>query len=299
MQELTKESEGHTLQKSPLMFLREQSKEQQYREHRGPLGLIIQLNRERGVQKLRDKLLDRVRPKAPLIPGKGTLILAARCQDGAIIGSDRKIIRGGETEYTNKVFELDLGGKVLFAAEGLTGIRDDFFLLLDYEIRRRRGVDTLYEVKVIVEDIISELTQRYQDRIRELTPIGVLMGGLDKLSGGRATLYYVHSAGYGELIPFLCSGHGGPYGYSLAKFLCGSHIAPNLSTSEVARRVAFTIAYVAEDVNSTVGGQPQVVILKDDSQDVEYLSQDVIREQETRAKEVKSNLAKVLGLHLL
>ncbi|GAI63467.1 unnamed protein product, partial [marine sediment metagenome] len=38
--------------------------------------------------------------------------------EGIIIGSDRKIFRGGETEYTNKIFEKTIGGKILFAAEG-------------------------------------------------------------------------------------------------------------------------------------------------------------------------------------
>jgi len=98
----------------------------------------------------------------------------------AIDRCGQKILRGEEIEYDNKVFEFDLGGKVLFAAEGLTGVRDDFFLLFNHEISRRRGVDTMYEVKLIVEDIIADLTRKYGERVKQESPIGVLMGGLER-----------------------------------------------------------------------------------------------------------------------
>ena len=52
-----------------------------------------------------------------------TLLIGAECSDGVVIGSDQKTLRGGEVGYRNKIFEFDLGGKVLFATEGLTGIR--------------------------------------------------------------------------------------------------------------------------------------------------------------------------------
>lgn len=87
-----------------------------------------------------------------------TLIIGAKCRDGIVIGSDRKIQRGGETSFDNKIFEFDVGGKILFAAEGLTGIRDDFFYLLKSAITSRRVIDTLYEVKLLVEDIIVNLS---------------------------------------------------------------------------------------------------------------------------------------------
>jgi hypothetical protein len=66
---------------------------------------------------------------------------------------------------------------VALAVEGLTGIRDDFLYLLNIELERRRGVDSLYEMKVIAEDIVASLAERYRERIREESPIGVLMAG--------------------------------------------------------------------------------------------------------------------------
>lgn len=225
-----------------------------------------------------------------------TLITGVKGEDGVVIGADRKVLRGGEIEYADKIFEFDIGGKVLFAAEGLTGIRDDFLLLLKSEISRRKGVDTLYEVKMVVEDIIADLTERYKDRVETNSPIGVLMSGLEKISEGKAILYYIHSQGYGEQSSFLCSGHGGPYAYSLAKFLCEPHLVPDLSVNEVARRLAFVIAWVANDVDTTVGGTPQVAIVKDESPKVEYLPDKIIKEIEEDVKRSKQTLAKLLGL---
>ena len=256
-----------------------------------PIRTLKELNKEKRVRRVRDKILEHIRPPAVKT---GTLILGVRCKDGIVIGSDRKILRGGETEYTDKIFEFDVGGKILVAAEGLTGIRDDFFLLLNYEISRRRGVDTLYEVKIIMEDIISELTERYRDRIREPYPIGVLMGGLEMLSEGKAVLYYIHSEGYGEKVSFMCSGHGGNYAYSLAKFLYGPRLASKLSVDDVAKRMAFTISWVSEDVDSTVGGNPDVFIVKDNNPKVERLPVGDVNNEIQHAQKAKESLANLL-----
>jgi len=261
------------------------------RDISSPFRALIELNREKRTRKAREKIFEHIGTR---IKKTGTLIIGVRCRDGIVIGSDRKIVRGGETEYSNKIFEFDIGGKILFAAEGLTGIRDDFFLLLNYEIRRRRGVDTLYEVKIIVEDIISELTERYKDRIREPYPIGVLMGGLEKISEGKAVLYYIYSQGYGEQVGFRCTGHGGDYGYSLAKFLYGPHLAPELTVEEVARRVAFTISWVAEDVDTTVGGGIDIFMIKDENPAAQRLSNEVVNREKEHAKEIKERLYEIL-----
>jgi 20S proteasome alpha/beta subunit len=280
--------------KTPLDILREHNRVKKGKGMKGPLALLEDLNKEQRRQRQRDKLLDLFRQ--PLIPKKGTLIVGVRCQDGVIVASDRKVTRGSEIEYTNKVFELDIGGPLLFVAEGLTGIRDDFFLLLNTEVKRRKGVDTLYEVKIIVEDIIANLTERYAERVREATPIGVLMAGLEDITKGPATLYYIHAPGYGELVSFICSGHGGSCAYPLAKFLLDPFIQQQLPTEEAAKRVAFVIAWVAEDVDSTVGGVPQITMLKNNNLKVETLPDDSIAIQEEAVKEKKSKLAEVLGL---
>ncbi len=219
-----------------------------------------------------------------------TLIIGVRCKNGVVLGSDRKVLRGGEVEYSNKIFIIN---NVALAVEGLTGIRDDFLYLLEIELRRRRVVDTLYEMKTIAEDIIAELSERYRDRVREESPIGVLMAGREYLNHGKAQLYYIHGVGYGEAVEFLCTGHGGPYATSIAKFL----LRKDLDVVENAKRIAFVISWIAEDVDVTVGGDPDVVIIRDDeptAKPVEHLDENTINTMKRRAKEIKEKLAEII-----
>jgi 20S proteasome alpha/beta subunit len=213
-----------------------------------------------------------------------TLIIGIRCKNGVVIATDQKAIRGGEAEYTNKIFEIN---NVALAIEGLTGLADDFLYLLDLELRRRRGVDTLYEMKVIAEDIVSDLTQTYEDRVKEKSPIGILMAGREQLTQGKAKLYYIHGVGYGESVEFLCSGHGGPYATTLAKFLLNKE----LDCDENAKRAAFVISWIAEDVDITVGGDPNVAIILDSEtpseRPIKYLSRDIVNQMKEYANKIK------------
>lgn len=215
-----------------------------------------------------------------------TLIIGVKSKDGIVIGSDSKIIRGGEVTFDNKIFEKN---NTIFAVEGLTGIRDDFLLLLDNEIKNRRGIGTLYEMKVIVEDIIAVLVDRYSDRLGPDSQIGALMSGLENINSGAAKLYYIHGVGYGEQTNFLCSGHGGEYATSIAKFLCNR----NLSVDENAKLVSFVISWISEDVDTTVGGDPTVKIIRDENIDIELFDSEIVQKMVEKAKTTKENLYEI------
>lgn len=103
-------------------------------------------------------------------------------------------------------------------------------------------------MKVIAEDIIAELSE-----------IGVLMARRENLVSGKTLLYYAHGVRYGEAVDLLCTGHGGSYATSLAKFL----LKKDLDVVENDKRVAFTISWIAEDVDVTVDGDPDVIIVRD------------------------------------
>jgi 20S proteasome alpha/beta subunit len=226
-----------------------------------------------------------------------TLIIGVRCGNGIVVGSDQKVLRGGEAEYSNKVFVID--DVAALAVEGLTGIRDDFLHLLRIELDRRRGVDTLYEMKIIAEDIVATLAERYRERIKEESPIGVLMAGRERLYTGKAVMYYIHGVGYGEQVEFLCTGHGGPYATTIAKFL----LRKDLDCIENAKRIAFIISWIAEDVDVTVGGNPTVAIIRDWEKPqppsegehvVVFLDQKIVNEMKSYAKKVKAELPNML-----
>jgi len=224
-----------------------------------------------------------------------TLIIGFRSKDGVAVGSDRKLLRGMEVEYSPKYFIFE---PVVFVAEGLTGIVDDFYYLLRGELERMRGVETLYELKIIAEDIIMELSERYGARVGRRAPVGVLLAGLENITYGKARLYYIHGEGYGEHVDFVCTGHGGPYALSLAKFL----LDDKAGIEENAKRIAYTILWVAEDVDTTVGGLPDVLIIKDRKEPVknvkevvEKLDEDLIRRIMEKVKEDKRRLPQILG----
>ena len=120
------------------------------------------------------------------------------------------------------------------------------------------------------------------------------MGGLEQLSEGKAILYYIHSEGYGERVDFRCTGHGGGYAYSLAKFLCGPHLCQSLSAEDIAKRVAFVISWVAEDVDSTVGGDPDVFIIRDRDPEAEQLPEDKIQKEIEHARKAKEDFSSLL-----
>ena len=120
------------------------------------------------------------------------------------------------------------------------------------------------------------------------------MSGRERLVSGRAMLYYIHGVGYGEVVEFLCTGHGGPYATSLAKFL----LKKDLNVDENAKRIAFIISWVAEDVDVTVGGDPDVVIIRDSDvltdRPVEPLDSSVANEMKNRAREFKEKIASII-----
>ena len=219
-----------------------------------------------------------------------TLLVGVRCRDGVAAGADSKILRGGEVEYSDKIFEKK---NVIMGIEGLTGLRDDFLLLLDAEIARRgEKITKLYEMKVIVEDIISDLTKRYADRVGDSSPIGVLLAGLEEITVGKAILYFIHGIGYGERVNFICSGHGGPYATSLAKYL----LSPDLSVEENAKLIAFVISWVSEELDATVGGRPLVAMIRDEDASITYLDDYIVDDMMDKARIAKKEIRKLFPL---
>jgi 20S proteasome alpha/beta subunit len=217
------------------------------------------------------------------------LILGVRCSDGVVLAADRKTIRGGETDYRDKIFEV---GSTLLAFEGITDIYDDFLPSLRSAMDRIRGFTNIYETKLFWEDIIGDLNKRYRERLGPKGSIGTLLAGLSRISAGNAVLYYVHPQGYAEPVNYRCSGHGADYAHSIAKFLFNS----TSSCQNNAFLAAFFISWVSGDVDMMAGGEPQVAIVKDDT-GVDYLSNDLVRQASQRARQLKSRLTNALGLN--
>ena len=83
------------------------------------------------------------------------------------------------------------------------------------------------------------------------------------MNSGNAKLYHI-IGGYAEGIRFLCIGHGSPYATSISKFLY--------------------------ERDASVGGKPQVLMVKNGNSPVETLADNIVEEMEKKAKETKKNL---------
>lgn len=218
-----------------------------------------------------------------------TLIIGTKCSGGLVLAADRKMMRGGESDFADKIYHES--GLVL-AFEGLTGIRDDFLLLLQTELAAQRGFDSLYQAKLLIEDIVASLSARYAERLGEDAYLGALLAGLSRISSGPAELYNVHPQGYGESVRYRCVGHGADYAHTLARFV----LTPELSVEESAYRAAFVIAWVSESVDSTVGGTPQVAMIHDDDPEVHYLSEAEVARSIDHVSNARTRLPELLGL---
>ena len=209
-----------------------------------------------------------------------TLIIGARCKDGVVVGADRRGMRGAEPSDDGKLHDID---GMMIGVAGLTGIRDDFLLLV-----RRREIGTrlrdLYEAKLDVEDLVKKFSDRYGPRFPEgQEQIQALLVGLANLRTGKATLYHILGMGFAEEVGFLCIGHGSPYATTLGKFMYD----PNLSVDEMADVVAFLISWVKEDLDALVGGMPDVMFLRDNVPGFTRLDKSRVQAIERHVKEIK------------
>lgn len=216
-----------------------------------------------------------------------TLIIAVRANDGVVIGADTKVMRGGEADYATKIHVL---GDVAFATEGVTGVADDFLLLLKDKVAQKKGFASLYEAKVLAEDLVFELNARYANRLGTDETIGCVVAGLENITTGKAKLYYLFGRGFAEAITFRATGSGGPYATGLVKFLHDS----KASVEENGRRIAFVIHWVSEAVDTNVGGTPEIAMIRDDDKKISYLSDAEVAKQKKHVELIRPDLWKRL-----
>ncbi len=174
----------------------------------------------------------------------------------------------------------------------MTGLQDDFLLVLRSEADTTRGFSSLYQAKLLIEDIVADFSSRYVERLGEDAYFGALLGGLSGIQSGLAELYYIHPQGYGEAVPYRCSGHGADYAHSLAKYL----LTPDVPLEDSAYRAAFVISWVSEEIDSTVGGTPQVAMIRDQDPRVTYLDSRDVGEAGEHAEQTRAVLPELFNM---
>ena len=194
--------------------------------------------------------------KKPSEKGKSsTLIIAAKCKDGVVMVADRRTMRGTECREEKKINAFY---NVSVAFAGLTGLRDKFLETVGEVLHTARAVN-LSEAIIGVEDTMALLSDRYKTRVGEDAQIVALLAGLERLTSGKAKLYHIFGFGYAEEIDFLCMGHGARYATSIAQGLYHQGLI-----METMAEIGIFIVNWVEELDSSVGGIPDVVFVKDE-----------------------------------
>ena len=197
--------------------------------------------------------------------GKSTLLIGVRGKDGVVLGADRKAMRGGETDFENKVKTMKVrGAPITFAGAGVVGVIDDFIEVFEKTLAaniQAGKVSSLLSIKMIAEDLVEKTEERYGPKLGEY-PLHFLFGGLSELRKGVARLYEIGSRGFGQKVKYTALvGHGSPYARTIAKYLfprdARTGIVP-LDCKEIVCRLATCIYWIREEVDDFVGGEPQI-----------------------------------------
>jgi len=213
-----------------------------------------------------------------------TLVIAAKCKDGVVMIADRRMIRGTEHSHEKKINAFY---KVSVAFAGLTGLRDKFLETVEGVLRAARAVN-LSEAIIGVEDTMALISDRYKTRLGRDAQIVALLAGLEHLSSGEAKLYHILGNGYAEKIDFLCIGHGAPYATSIAQDLYHTSL-----TMEAMAEIAIFIINWVEKIDSSVGGIPDVVFVKNEK-GINDMDKAKVEEIYKKASEVTKKLPKFL-----
>ena len=147
-----------------------------------------------------------------------TFVFAARCADGVVVASDRRVVLDHSILGTDQEKIFDLGHRIVVSgctssvgiwhefAQGIRGMLEKSEFSGIAEVVRHAG------------SLLQPLWERYRDVFPKDRPrLDVVLAGLDRLTSGAAELYSLEAGGYSQQVSFLCYGHGGVYAHSLAR----------------------------------------------------------------------------------
>lgn len=232
--------------------------------------------------------------------GKSTLIIGVRAKDGIILGGDRKVMRGGETDFEGKVRKIKVhNAPIIFAAAGMVGIIEDFLETFEKTLFKNieeGKIASLLSVKLIAENLVESYEMRYAPKFQQSGLLRFVLGGLSELKEGEARLYEIGFPGYGEKIKhYGLIGHGRDYARTIGKYLFPRHSHSGeafLQCNDIIPRVAACIYWVGGEIDDYVGGDPQIIYILDNKPEVKegrYNKGKVLK----RVCELKKELTKI------
>lgn len=192
-----------------------------------------------------------------------TLIIGTRYEDGIVLAADRRELRGYEPTKQCKIRRVKVGdtaagGSILLAGAGAAAFWDEvaWSLAQSTKSEAESSIRTLLDAVDRVSTLSINMSARYRrDGLDE--PLGCVLAGLDSLTTGRAELYYFAGAGFSKT-EFMCLGSGGSYALPMADLLLHRQLL-----AAQAARIVPALFLLVERVNLSVGGGPDVFVLRD------------------------------------
>lgn len=179
--------------------------------------------------------------------------------NGAVIVSDSRTMIGPDMRSDRKIFDL-VGGRVIFAAAGLTGIIDRLLPRIENRIAQAR-VTSLDEAVDVIEDTIAETSFRYKHPNRPRfhggqTLVEAIVGGIRP--DGKPILYLVHEIGYAEPIrDCRAIGEGSRHATNILNSLYKANV-----TRERAIEIGVHAIICTSKIDTLIDDNPQIAVIE-------------------------------------
>ena len=187
-----------------------------------------------------------------------SFVFAAKCADGVVVASDRRVILDHSILGTDQEKTFDLAHRIVVSGStSSVGIWHEFAQGIKGMLEESRS-SSIAEVVGHVNGLLQSLWERYRDVSPKDRPrLDVVLAGLDGLTSGVAKLYSLEAGGYSQQVSFLCYGHGGVYAHSLARAFWDARTSVDLSW-----RVAAFLISCTSRFHLSVGQLPDVFIIR-------------------------------------
>lgn len=190
-----------------------------------------------------------------------TCIIGVKCVDGLVLAGDRKVLRGAEYAFEDKIKQIF--PNFLVSSSGLSGLMDKFQIEIASYLRSEeaKGKDWWAFLNTL-ENITNSLFNRYFQRFEndpdsQVYSFDVLLGC--KPIRDQTQLYRLYRNGFAqEVKSFDIIGHGSAYVLPFIKTLYNE----KRTMREMAKVSAFSLKLVDEArIDLTVGGEPQIFLV--------------------------------------
>jgi len=189
-----------------------------------------------------------------------TCIVGLKAKDGVVLVSDRRVSTDLDVRDRRKIF-------IVYNQFAVAGSGHDF--LMDYFLEGMNKIENVKdfsEMVIKLEDVTAKLYRRYSKRLGMegfYFPFQALLIGLNEITSGPPRMRLFEGNGVSEEIDdFQLIGSGAQYALPFVKIIYDE----KYSINQLSRIGYYAISTIINlELDTGVGGEPDVIILKKDS----------------------------------